>query len=200
MDCQNYQGISLLSVPGKVYAKVLNERVKRIISGRIMELQGGFREGRSCIDQIFTLKQLMEKMIEKNKKMYVAFVDLEKAYDTMSRKKLWRVLEGYNICGKLLTGIKALYEGSQACVRVESRVSQWFEIRQGVRQGCVLSPVLFNIFMDKVMREAMESWRGGVQMLNTQAKGLLFADDVAVTAEKEEDLQQNLEALDRSLQ
>ena len=63
-----------------------------------------------------------------------------------------------------------------------------------------MSPVLFNIFMDKVMREAMESWRGGVQMLNTQAKGLLFADDVAVTAEKEEDLQQNLEALDRSLQ
>ncbi len=109
----------------------------------------------------------MEKMIEKNEKMYVAFVDLEKAYDTVSRKKLWRVLEGYkNICGKLLTGIKALYEGSQACVRVESRVSQWFEIRQGVRQGCVLSPVLFNIFMDKVMREAMESWRGGVQMLN----------------------------------
>ncbi len=54
LDCQNYQGISLLSVPGKVYAKVLNERVKRIISGRIMELQGGFREGRSCIDQIFT--------------------------------------------------------------------------------------------------------------------------------------------------
>ncbi len=79
----------------------------------------------------------MEKMIEKNKKMYVAFVDLEKAYDTMSRKKLWRVLEGYNICGKLLTGIKALYEGSQACMRVESRVSQWFEIRQGVRQGDV---------------------------------------------------------------
>ena len=101
--------------------------------------------------------------------------------------------------GKLLTGIKALYEGSQACVRVESRVSHWFEIRQGVRQGCVLSPVLFNIFMDKVMREAMESWRGGVQMLKTQAKGLLFADDVAVTPEKEEDLQQNLEALDRSL-
>ena len=135
-------------------------------------------------------------MIEKNKKMYVAFVDLEKAYDTMSRKKLWRVLEGYITSA---TGIKALYEGSQACVRVESRVSQWFEIRQGVRQGCVLSPVLFNILMDKVMREAMESWRGGVQMLNTQTKGLLFADDVAVTAEKEEDLQQNLEALDRSL-
>ena len=88
LDCQNYQGISLLSVPGKVYAKVLYERVKRIISGRIMELQGGFREGRSCIDQIFTLKQLMEKMIEKNEKMYVAFVDLEKAYDTVSRKKL----------------------------------------------------------------------------------------------------------------
>ena len=77
----------------------------------------------------------MEKM---NKKMYVAFVDLEKAYDTVSRKKLWRVLEGYkNICGKLLTGIKALYEGSQECMRVESRVSQWFEIRQGVHQGCV---------------------------------------------------------------
>ena len=68
------------------------------------------------------MKQLMEKMIEKNKRMYVAFVDLEEAYVTVSREKLWRVLEGYNICGMLLTGTQALYEVKQACVRVESRV------------------------------------------------------------------------------
>ena len=131
-----------------MYARVLNDRVKRQISGRIMELQGGFREGRNCIDQIFILRQIMERVIKKNKKMFIAFVDLEKAYSygTVSRGKIWKVLEEYTVCGKLLTAIRALYDGSQACMRGESRMSQWFEVRQGVCQGCVLSPVLFHIY------------------------------------------------------
>ena len=69
--------------------------------------------------------------------MFIAIVDLERAYNTVSRGKLWKVPEEYTICGKLLTAIRALHDGSQACVRGGSRMSQWFEVRQGVRQGCV---------------------------------------------------------------
>ena len=91
--------------------------------------------------------------------------------------------------------IKSLYDNSQACVRGENRISQWFNIRQ----GCVLFPPPFNLYMDRVMREAEASWKEGVQMRTTQAEGLLFADDVAITAEEEKDPQHNSEILDQSL-
>ena len=71
------------------------------------------------------------------KKMFIAIVDLERVYDTVSRGKLWKVPEEYTICRKLLTAIRALHDGSQAFARGESRMSQWFEVRQGVCQGCV---------------------------------------------------------------
>ena len=89
LECTNYRGISLLSVVGKVFAKVLNDRVKGLTEGRVMEEQGGFRSGRGCIDQVFAVKQVIEKMIEKDRVMFMAFIDLEKAYDNVCREKLW---------------------------------------------------------------------------------------------------------------
>ena len=80
LDCTNYRGISIMSIVGKVFARVLNERVKVMTVDKVMDEQGGFRSGRGCSDQIFAVKQIVEKTIEKNKKMYMAFVDLEKTY------------------------------------------------------------------------------------------------------------------------
>ena len=80
LDCTNYRGISLMSIVGKVFARVLNERVKVMTADKVMDEQGGFRSGRGCSDQIFAVKQIVEKTIEKDRKMYMAFVDLEKAY------------------------------------------------------------------------------------------------------------------------
>ena len=95
MDCMNYSGISLMSVVGKVFARVLNERVKGLTVDKVMAEQGGFRVGRGCNDQIFAVKQIVEKTIEKDKKTYMPFVDLEKANDSVSREKLWKVLDEY---------------------------------------------------------------------------------------------------------
>ena len=95
LECSNCRGISLLSVVGKVYARVLNDRVKLITAERVMDEQGWFMAGRGCNDQIFTVRQIMEKSIEKDKVVYMAFVDLEKTYDKVNREKLWRVLEEY---------------------------------------------------------------------------------------------------------
>ncbi|MDA8042238.1 MAG: reverse transcriptase family protein [Pirellulales bacterium] len=114
LDCTNYRGISLMSVVGKVFARVLNERVKGLTVDKVMDEQGGFRAGRKCNDQIFAVKQIVEKTIEKDKKTYMSFVDLEKAYDSVSREKLWKVLDEYGVKGKLLRAMQALYVDGKA--------------------------------------------------------------------------------------
>ena len=102
------------------------------------------------------------------------------------------VLDEYGVNGKLMKAIQALYTGSQACVRVGGRLSGWFSISQGVRQGCVLSPWLFNVFTDRIMREAKEGIQEGVQLTATTVQLLLFADDMVVCTEKKEDVERNL--------
>merc|ERR1711911_567486 len=102
--------ISLLSIPGKVYGRVLIERVRGMTEEMIGEEQCGFRVGRGCVDQVFSLKQLSEKCVAKGKSLYVAYMDLEKAYDRVDRNAMWRVLSMYGVIGKLLDGIKSFYE------------------------------------------------------------------------------------------
>ena len=87
MVCSNYRGISLLSVPSKVYARILDGRVRRKTESKVLEVQGGFRQGRGCVDQIFTIRQLSEKVLKKNKQMVVASIDLEKVFDKVCRYK-----------------------------------------------------------------------------------------------------------------
>ena len=158
LDCTNYRGISLMSVVGKVFARVWNERVKGLTVDKVPDEQGGFRAGRGCNDQIFAVKQIVEKTIEKDKKTYMAFVDSEKAYDSVSREKLWKVLDEYGVKGKLLGAIQALYVDGKARVKVGRMESELFDVCRGVRQGCTLSPWLFNVFMDRVTREAIRQF------------------------------------------
>ena len=199
VKCENYRGISLLSIPSKAYAKILDERIRSVTESKVLEAQGGFRKGRSCTDQLFTIRQLSEKMIEKNKKMVVACVDLEKAYDRVGRDKLWKVLEEYGVKGRLLRAIRSFYKKSEGCVRVKDELSSWFPITQGVRQGCVMSPWLFNVFMDKIVREGMENFVGGVKMSTTEVGIVLFADDVMLLTERKEDMEANLRELKKAM-
>jgi len=106
-ECGNYRGISLLSIAGKVYGKIVTKRVQQITECRISEEQGGFRKGRGCVDQIFSLRMTVEKMLTKGKKVYAAFMDLVKAYDRIDWTALWDVLKIYSVGEKLLNGIKA---------------------------------------------------------------------------------------------
>ena len=108
--CTNYRGISLISVPGKVYAKCLEKKCREIVEPKLTDAQCGFRPGRSTMDQIFALQQIFEKSWEYAKEVNACFVDLEKAYyDRIPRDKLWAVLLQYGIDGQLLTAIKSLY-------------------------------------------------------------------------------------------
>ena len=187
--CKNYRGISLLSIPGKIFAKILDARIRQVTEGQVMEEQAGFRVGRGCRDQIFVIRQLAEKTIEKDGKMYAAFIDLEKAYDKVWREDMRRTLATYGVSGRLLRAVKALYENSKARVRVEGELTECFEVRQGVRQGCPL----FNVFLDMVAREARAQFNEGVRLDKCTMQLLMFADDTVLLAETEEDLQHNVE-------
>ena len=124
------------SVVGKIYSGILVEGAHRVTGGLINK-QGGFRAGRECVDQNFTLKQIDEKAQEKKCRVYVGFTDLEILYDRVNRKILWQALRMYDGGGKLLSGIKNMYVNHLASDRV---IGSRIDI--GVRQGCIISPWL----------------------------------------------------------
>ena len=160
LQCKNYCGICLLSISGKVYAKILDQRVRDSTEGKILEEQGAFREERSCTDQLFTVRMLNEKVIENNKRMIVVCVDLKKAYDNVDREMMWSVLEKYSISRSLVKAVRSMYVNCEACVKVQGGISDWFQVEKGVRQGCAMSPWLFNVYMEHILREAR---RGSVK-------------------------------------
>ena len=105
------------------------------------------------MDQVFVMKQMSEKFVDKSKCLYVAYMDLEKAYDRIDRDEMWRVSSMYGINEQLLKVVQSLYTGTETCVRVYREESEWFKVGVGLRQGSVMSPLLFNSFMDGVIRE-----------------------------------------------
>jgi len=191
-ECTNYRGITLLSLPGKLYAKVLEARVRMVVESRISDEQSGFRPGRSTTDQVFTLKQVFEKSWEYNIPVFMAFVDLEKAYDRMPRDKLWECLREYGIEEELIRAVQSLYDRCTACVQYNGVKSSPFTVGVGLRQGCVLSPILFITYMDRIVNRSRGRER--VTIGDVDVARLLFADDLVILASSEDDLQR---ALDR---
>src|ERR1700755_879090 len=191
MVCKNYRGISLLSVVGKIYGRVLVSRVKELTKERVGEEQGGFREGRGCVDQVFTLRMIGENLREKDKVGYACFMDLEKAYDRVCRRKMFEVLREGGVRGRLLNAVKSLYENCRARVRVKRELTEWFKMGVGLRQGCVMSPWLFNVLMDGVVR-GMDREGMGIRLRSGEGEWevsvLLFADDAVLVAESGEKL------------
>ena len=152
--CGVNRGISLLSHAGKMYARVLEQRTRYKVEKFLSQAQMGFRKGRGCTDAIFALRQLGEKVIEDDRELTVVFVDQEKTFDRVNRDKLWQTLELYNIQGQLLDSIRAIYANSMSAVRTSEGLTEWFDITSGVRQGCVLSPLSFIIYIDRITKEA----------------------------------------------
>ncbi len=141
------------SVPGKFYGRILNERMIKITDKSVGGEQGGLRKGKGCVDQIFEVKILVEKYLEKDRKLFAAFMDLEEAYGRVDWKGLWDILRMYGVGRKLLEGIRSFYENASASVRVNGELSESFNVEVGVRQGCVMLPWLLSIYMDGCIRE-----------------------------------------------
>ena len=212
-ECDNYRGIALLSIPSKVFARVLLNRIKPRAEALLRENQCGFRKGRGCTDQLFSLRVMMEKAREYRRPLYICFVDLRKAYDSVNRAALWSVLQHcYHLPPKFLNIIKSLHSNTSAAVRSYGKTSDPFPVSVGVKQGCVLAPTLFNLYFDTVIRMAMSTHQSDVglslsYLLEADLVGnrkkltstvsvsdLEYADDMALTSESFEGLMSLLES------
>jgi exonuclease III len=192
LRCENYRGISLLNHVTKLYETILEKRVRYIVEEKLGPWQHGFRSGRSTVDMVFTLRRIMDKHWEYNKPLYIAFLDLEKAFDRVPRTKLWESLDHYNLPGHLKRAIISLYENTQNRVATGNDAETWFETNAGVRQGSVLSPLLFIMYLDLVIKEV------AVDQRTTDI--LAYADDIAQLADTEEMLQRRLLIWDKTFE
>ncbi|KAK2185986.1 hypothetical protein NP493_215g04017 [Ridgeia piscesae] len=133
-DCGNFRGISLLSISGRIFARILLNRLSTHITPEVVpETQCGFRGNRSTVDMIFCLRQLQEKCIEQDRPLYMVFVDFSKAFDTVGRTRLWQPLRKYGCPQKFTTMIKALHTGMMANASVGEEVSESFGVTNGVK-------------------------------------------------------------------
>lgn len=185
--CSNYRGISVTSSMGRLYGRVLKERIEQYFQD--MEEQSGFRSGRSCLDNIFVLQQLVEKRIERNMTTHLMFVDLEKAYDSVPINKMFEVLNGSNLDSTYIRALENIYTNSISAIKMRGQTSKPFKISKGLRQGCCLSPTLFKIYIQKALTWWMRKCsRMGVEVGEECLYTLLFADDQVLVANDEEDI------------
>ena len=212
--CDNHRGISLLSIAGKILARVLlNRLLDHLESGLLPESQCGFRAGRGTVDMIFAARQLQEKCREQHQDLYTTFVDLTKAFDTVSRAGLWKIMAKYGCPDKFIALVRQFHDGMLVRVTDDGDSSEPIAVTKGVKQGCVLAPTLFSIMFSAMLSEAFRDADDGItiryrmdgKLLNLrrlQAKSkvkeatvrnLLFADDCALNASSEPEMQLSMD-------
>jgi hypothetical protein len=196
----NYRGVSLINIISKCYTSILNRRLNTWLqnSEKIVENQAGFRKNYSTTDNIFTLHSVVQKCMNiKGRKLYVAFVDLKRAFDSVNHELLLEVVNTEGVKGKFFLSLKSMYESLISCVRSGTECSEYFDCPVGVRQGCVLSPTLFSVFINQLANSVNESGIHGVQFLPTLVELfiLLFADDIVLLSTTPGGLQVQLNCL-----
>ena len=196
--CQNYRTISLISHSSKVMLKVILNRLKPQAEEIIAEEQAGFRAGRSTTEQIFNLRILCEKYLQHQQNLYHVFIDFKKAFDRVWHAALWATMRKYNISANLVRTIEQLYDKATSAVQMNGSKGEWFRTTVGVRQGCLLSPTLFNIFLERIMSDALEEHDGKVSIGGRNITNLRFADDIDALAEEEQELEALVESLDKT--
>ncbi len=192
----NYRGITLASCVYKVYCSVLNQRLSEWAEGceLLIDNQNGFRKKRSTIDHLSTLTMVIETRKQQRKSTYVAFVDFSKAYDRIDRQLLWEKLRTLGVSGPFLGAVQSLYKDVKCCVRLNGKKTSWFDVTCGLKQGCLLSPLLFNMFVNDLAVD-IENMGLGVPVGHDRLGVLLYADDLDLIAESEAELQQMLDML-----
>ena len=176
--CNNYRTISLISHPSKILLKVILKRLQPQAEAILSEEQAGFRKGRSTSEQIFNLRVLCEKYRQLGKPVYHNFVDYKKCFDRIWQEGLWAVLRRYHISAGLINCIEALYASSSSLVRIGEDFSECFPTSVGVRQGCLLSPTLCNIFLENIMAESEVELDTPLKISGRVINNLRFADDI----------------------
>ena len=144
--------IALISHASKVMLKTFQTRIQQYVNGELPDVQAGFRKGRGTRDQIANIRWIIEKAREFQKNIYFCFIDYAKAFDYVDHNKLWKILKEMGIPGHLTCLLRNLYAGQEVTVRTGHGTTDWFQIRKGVGQGCILSPCLSNLYGEYIMR------------------------------------------------
>ena len=153
------------------------------------DVQAGFRKGRGTRDQIANICWIIKTAREFQKSIYFCFIDYAKAFDCVDHSKLWKILQEMGISDHLTCLLRNLYVGQEATVRTGCRTTDWFQIGKGVRQGCILSPCLFNLYAEYIMRNAgLNEAQAGIKIAWRNINNLTYAYDTTVRAESEEEL------------
>ena len=150
----NYCTIAVISQASKLMLKILQARLQQYVNHEHPDVQAGFRKDRGTRDQSANIRWIIEKARECQKNIYFCFIDYTRAFDCVDHNKLWKILEEMGISDHLACLLRNLYPGRKATVRAGHGTTDWFQIRQGVHQGCILSPCLFNLYAEHIMRNA----------------------------------------------
>ncbi|KAK3522142.1 hypothetical protein QTP70_026961, partial [Hemibagrus guttatus] len=180
-SCSNYRGIKLMSHTMKLWERVVEARLRKVVD--ICEQQYGFMPRKSTTDAIFALRILMEKYRDGQRELHCVFVDLEKAYDRVPREELWYCMRKSGVAEKYVRVVQDMYERSRTVVRCAVGQTEEFNVEVGLHQGSALSPFLFAIVMDQLSEEVRQEspWT------------MMFADDIVICSESREQVEENLE-------
>ena len=197
-ECNNWRGVKLMVAAAKVLGRIRITRIRDGIDNKLRQEQAGFRKGSGTTEQIFILRNIVEQCIEWNANLYVCIVDFEKAFDSVDRTVLWRIMRSYSIPEKIVKMVKVMYSGSECAVIDGSGVYDWFEIKTGVKQGCCMSGFLFLLVVDWVMRKTIKHGNTGIRWkFNNFLEDLDFADDLALISSSGRHIQTKVSNLGR---
>lgn len=219
-ECGNYRGIALLVAAGKILAGIILHRLNTFVAPNVLpEAQCGFRSMRGTVDMIFTARQMQEKCREYHMDLYQVFIDLKKAFDTVNRQALWTILAKLGCPEKFVTMLQRLHDGMKAWVNVDGELTDPIDVENGVKQGDILGPTLFSIYLSMVFQEAFRGCDKGIYIKSrTDGKYLdlaklltsknrssyhlirefLYADDCELVAHNEYDIQSLLDRFSKA--
>ena len=168
--------------------KILQARLQQYVNCELPDVQAGFRQGRGTRDQIANIRWIIKNAREFQKNIYFCFIDYAKAFDCVDHDKLWKILKEMEIPDYLTYLLRNLCAGQEATVRTGHGTTNWFQIGKGVRQGCILSPCLFNFYAEYMRNAGLEEAQAGIKIAERNINHLRYADDTTLMAESEEEL------------
>ena len=183
---KNAQTTTLISHASKVLLKILQARLQCYVNRELPDVQAGFRKDRGTRNQIAKICWIIKKVREFQKNISLCFIDYAKAFDCVDHIKLWKILKEMRIPYHLTCLLKNLYADQEATVRTGHGTTDWFQIGKGVRQGCILSPCLFNLYAEYIMRNAgLDEAQAGIKIAARNINNLRYADGTTLMAERE---------------
>nr|XP_042906426.1 uncharacterized protein LOC122270970 [Parasteatoda tepidariorum] len=196
LECRNYRGITLLNTAYKIFSNILFKRLQPFADKAVGNYQCGFRPQRSTIDQIHTLRQILEKTKEFNIRTFHLFIDFKAAYDSIKRDKLLEAMNEFGIPTKLVSLTRATINNVRCRIKIQSHLSEPFITERGLRQGDSLACLLFNLALEKCIRDSGLN-RGG-SIWNRSLQILAYADDIDIIGRSERAVKDAFQALEAS--